>query len=59
MAANEPIYFGLGASLVAYIVGSLASPRTPDSVISVWNRRLKGSAVTEEEAAAALEAVKA
>ena len=27
--ANEPIYYGLGASLVAYVVGSLLTPRTP------------------------------
>jgi SSS family solute:Na+ symporter len=63
MEANSPIYYGLGSSLVAYVVGSLLSPRTPDSVISVWNRRLKGSAVEEEEEeeeeAAALAAVTA
>ena len=27
--ANEPIYYGLGASLIAYVVGSLLTPRTP------------------------------
>lgn len=54
MEANEPIYYGLGASLIAYIVGSLASPRTPASVISVWNRRLSGTPDVEPETPEAL-----
>ncbi|MET0897044.1 MAG: sodium:solute symporter [Mycobacterium sp.] len=40
--ANEPIYFGLAASLVAYIAGSLASQRTPADVLRVWDDRLAG-----------------
>src|SRR6478736_1029214 len=40
--ANEPIYFGLAASLVAYVVGSLATPRTPANVLQVWEDRLAG-----------------
>ena len=40
--ANEPIYYGLAASLIAYIVGSLATPRTPAGVLQVWTDRLAG-----------------
>lgn len=40
--ANEPIYFGLGASLLVYIVVSLLTPRTPASVLKIWNDRLAG-----------------
>lgn len=45
--ANEPIYFGLAASLVAYIVGSLASQRTPAEVLQVWDDRLAGRDVVD------------
>lgn len=38
--ANEPIYFGLGASLLVYVVVSLVTPRTPASVLKIWNDRL-------------------
>jgi solute:Na+ symporter, SSS family len=54
--ANEPIYFGLAASLLAYIVGSLASPRTPAGVLQTWTERLAGrgsvDAVSQPGAAA-------
>jgi SSS family solute:Na+ symporter len=40
--ANEPIYYGLGASLIAYVVGSLLTPRTPAEVLAVWDDRLAG-----------------
>ena len=40
--ANEPIYYGLAASLVAYVVGSLLTPRTPAEVLQVWDDRLAG-----------------
>ena len=40
--ANEPIYYGLAASLVAYVVGSLVTPRTPANVLQVWDDRLAG-----------------
>ncbi|WP_158891896.1 sodium:solute symporter [Amycolatopsis anabasis] len=40
--ANEPIYYGLGASLLAYVVVSLATPRTPDAVLRTWTSRLSG-----------------
>ncbi|MGH3948614.1 MAG: sodium:solute symporter family transporter, partial [Pseudonocardiaceae bacterium] len=44
LLANEPIYYGLAASLLAYVAVSLLTPRTPDTVLSEWNRRLRGSA---------------
>jgi SSS family solute:Na+ symporter len=40
--ANEPIYYGLAASLVAYVVGSLLTTRTPDEVLRVWDGRRAG-----------------
>lgn len=45
--ANEPIYFGLVASLVAYVVGSLVSRRTPAAVLQVWDDRLAGRDVVD------------
>ena len=45
MLANEPIYYGLGASLVVYVVASLLTPPTPAEVLRVWDDRL---AVKEE-----------
>lgn len=53
LLANEPIYYGLGASLIAYVVVSLLTPRTPETVLAEWNRRLRGGA----SAAAATEPV--
>jgi SSS family solute:Na+ symporter len=47
--ANTPIYWGLGASLIVYFVVSFATPRTSDSILSVWTNRLNGSAAAEEE----------
>ena len=40
--ANEPIYFGLAASLLVYVVASLMTPRTPPEVLQVWDDRLAG-----------------
>jgi SSS family solute:Na+ symporter len=40
--ANEPIYYGLAASLVAYVVGSLLTPPTPANVLQIWDDRLAG-----------------
>ncbi|MFJ1764436.1 sodium:solute symporter [Amycolatopsis sp. NPDC088138] len=40
--ANTPIYWGLGASLLVYLAVSFATPRTSDSILSVWTRRLNG-----------------
>ncbi|MGF9662075.1 sodium:solute symporter [Arthrobacter crystallopoietes] len=45
--ANEPIYYGLIAALVAYFAVSLLSRRTDPAVITAWDRRVAG-AVTEE-----------
>ncbi|MEV0369207.1 sodium:solute symporter [Streptomyces sp. NPDC050636] len=40
--ANEPIYYGLIASLVAYVVVSLATRPTDASVLAAWRARLAG-----------------
>ena len=50
VAANEPIYYGLAASLIAYVVGSLLTPRTPANVLQVWDDRLAGGDAAEVEA---------
>lgn len=44
--ANEPIYYGLGASLIAYVVASLLTPRTAPEVLQVWDDRLAGKKET-------------
>jgi SSS family solute:Na+ symporter len=49
--ANEPIYYGLAASLVAYVVGSLLTPRTPADVLAVWDDRLAGRDMAAERVA--------
>jgi SSS family solute:Na+ symporter len=48
LLANEPIYYGLGASLVAYVVVSLLTPRTSDDVLLTWDQRLKGEGAAEQ-----------
>ncbi|MGW1891540.1 sodium:solute symporter [Streptomyces sp. NPDC002004] len=40
--ANEPVYYGLLASLVAYVVVSLATRPTDAAVLAVWRERLAG-----------------
>lgn len=40
--ANEPIYYGLIASLVVYAVVSLATKPTDAAVLAAWRRRLAG-----------------
>jgi solute:Na+ symporter, SSS family len=47
--ANEPIYYGLAASLVAYVVASLLTTRTPAHVLQVWDDRLAGHDATVVE----------
>lgn len=42
--ANEPIYYGLLASLVAYVAVSLATRPTDQAVLTVWRERLAGRA---------------
>src|SRR5699024_10783374 len=39
--ANEPIYFGLLASAIVFIVVSLSSKPTPDDVWRAWQQRSK------------------
>ncbi|MFK3729503.1 sodium:solute symporter [Streptomyces sp. NPDC088090] len=52
--ANQPIYFGLLASLAAYVVVSLATRPTDEAVLAHWRARLAGreSAEAPEPAAA-------
>jgi solute:Na+ symporter, SSS family len=40
--ANEPIYVGLAAGLVVFVVGSLASRPTAPEVLTEWDRRSAG-----------------
>ncbi|MDO3638834.1 sodium:solute symporter [Mycolicibacterium arseniciresistens] len=47
--ANEPIYYGLAASLIAYVAGSLLTKRTPAEVLQVWDDRLAGRDGTDRE----------
>ncbi|WP_019071139.1 sodium:solute symporter [Streptomyces hokutonensis] len=42
LLANEPIYYGLLAGLVAYVAVSLATKPTEESVVQAWHRRLAG-----------------
>ncbi|MDT5188085.1 MAG: solute:Na+ symporter, family [Mycobacterium sp.] len=49
--ANEPIYYGLAASLVAYVVASLLTKRTPADVLQVWDDRLAGRDAASEPVA--------
>ncbi|MET4060767.1 SSS family solute:Na+ symporter [Arthrobacter sp. UYP6] len=48
--ANEPIYFGLLASAVAYIAGSLLTGRTDDGVMRAWEDRVAGRGTELETA---------
>ncbi|MGW8377894.1 sodium:solute symporter [Streptomyces sp. ODS28] len=40
--ANEPIYYGLLASLVVFVAVSLCTPPTDPAVLAVWRDRLAG-----------------
>jgi SSS family solute:Na+ symporter len=40
--ANEPVYYGLLASLAAYLAVSLATPATDAAVLAEWRERLAG-----------------
>jgi len=51
LEANEPIFYGLGASLVVYVVVSLLTPATPDEVLRAWSQRLAGAADPAEHRA--------
>ncbi|MGO1726925.1 MAG: sodium:solute symporter [Glutamicibacter ardleyensis] len=45
--ANEPIYFGLIASAVTFIVISSLTRPTPTQVIEHWNQRVAGTAAVD------------
>jgi SSS family solute:Na+ symporter len=45
--ANEPVYYGLPASLVVYVAVSLATPATDTAVLEAWRERLAGRGVPE------------
>jgi SSS family solute:Na+ symporter len=50
--ANEPIYYGLLSSLVAYLAGSLVTRPTDAAVLAAWRERIagRGAARGAEEA---------
>ncbi len=56
--ANEPIYYGLGASAAAYIAVSLASPPTPVDVRAAWEDRVAGNVPEDSPAGARTEAAR-
>ncbi|XUL88298.1 sodium:solute symporter [Streptomyces galilaeus] len=45
--ANEPVYYGLLSSLVAYVAVSLATPATDAAVLAAWRERLAGRGAPE------------
>ncbi|WP_427016576.1 sodium:solute symporter [Pseudarthrobacter sp. P1] len=45
--ANEPIYYGLAASLVVYIVVSLSTKPTPAAIRTAWDARVAGAKLDE------------
>ncbi|GAA5015100.1 sodium:solute symporter [Kitasatospora paranensis] len=47
--ANEPIYYGLGVSLVAYLAVSLATRPTDEGILATWRDRLDGRTPVEPE----------
>ncbi|MHA5048778.1 sodium:solute symporter family protein [Streptomyces sp. SD15] len=58
--ANEPVYYGLVSSLVAYVVVSLATKPTEEAVLVAWRERLAGrGASAEAEAEVETAAVRA
>lgn len=52
--ANEPIYFGLLASAIVFIIGSVVSTPTPDDVWVAWKHRSKHGVVDQEDQPAAV-----
>ncbi len=40
--ANEPVYYGLLASLASYVIVSLATRPTDEAVLAAWRHRLAG-----------------
>jgi solute:Na+ symporter, SSS family len=53
LLADTPIYFGLLASLVAFVAVSLLTTPTPEEQLAAWEQRLEGKGVTGGPAAAA------
>ncbi|MFE3072358.1 sodium:solute symporter [Streptomyces sp. NPDC059247] len=49
--ANEPVYCGLLASLLAYVIVSLATPRTDAAVLAHWRARLAGRETPDDSPA--------
>ncbi|WP_455360133.1 sodium:solute symporter [Streptomyces sp. SYSU K21746] len=47
--ANEPVYYGLLASLAAYVIVSLATKPTDEAILAVWRERLAGRGAEEDE----------
>ncbi|GGS46491.1 sodium:solute symporter [Streptomyces cinerochromogenes] len=45
--ANEPVYYGLLASLAAYLAVSLATRPTDETVLATWRERLAGGPSSE------------
>ncbi|WP_329623324.1 sodium:solute symporter [Streptomyces sp. NBC_01255] len=53
--ANEPVYYGLLASLAAYVIVSLATRPTDAAVLAHWRARLAGQDTTGQDATGAPE----
>ncbi|MFC7468202.1 hypothetical protein ACFQVA_12570 [Actinomadura keratinilytica] len=53
--ADQPIYYGLLASLAAYVVVSLLTPPTDPAVLATWRERLAGRGAPESAYAPAAE----
>ncbi|WP_406148926.1 sodium:solute symporter [Streptomyces sp. NBC_01012] len=49
--ANQPIYYGLLASLAVYIAVSLATEPTDPAVLATWRERLAGRGTDDEDPA--------
>ncbi|MFJ4906810.1 sodium:solute symporter [Streptomyces sp. NPDC093249] len=49
--ANEPVYCGLLASLIAYVIVSFATPRTDAAVLAHWRARLAGRETPDDSPA--------
>lgn len=47
--ANEPVYYGLLASLAMYVIVSLATKPTDAAVLAAWRERLAGRGAKTEE----------
>lgn len=49
--ANEPVYYGLLASLAVYVIVSLATKPTDAAVLIAWRERLAGKGADSDETA--------